>query len=38
MRYTEFEINRALARLFRWGYSALTRREQDIVNQLSVVC
>ncbi len=38
MRYSESEINRALTRLFRWGYSALSRRERDIVDQLSVVC
>lgn len=38
MRYSETEINRALIHLFRWGYAALTRRERDIVDQLSVVC
>ena len=38
MRYSEAEINRALARLFHWGYDALTRKEQDIVDLLSVVC
>lgn len=38
MPYSEAEINRALARLFHWGYDALTRKEQDIVDLLSVVC
>jgi hypothetical protein len=38
MRYSESEINRTLNRLFRWGYAALTHRERDIVDQLSVVC
>lgn len=38
MQYSESEINRALMRLFRWGYDALTHKEQEIVDMLSVVC
>lgn len=38
MRYSESEVNRALTRLFRWGYSALTHRERAIVDELAVVC
>lgn len=38
MPYSEAEINQALARLFHWGYDALTRKEQDIVDMLSAVC
>lgn len=38
MQYSESEINRVLVRLFRWGYSALTRKEREIVDMLSVVC
>jgi len=38
MSYSESEINQALARLFRWGYAALTRRERVILDELSVVC
>lgn len=38
MRYSESEINRALIRLCRRGYAALTRRERDIVDELAVIC
>lgn len=38
MQYSESEINRVLVRLFRWGYGALTRKEREIVDMLSVVC
>jgi len=38
MQYSEPEINLALIRLFRWGYDALTSREQKIIDMLSIVC